>query len=82
MTAVSDTEKTTSSAAAVREITVAHSPDSDDAFMFYALATPRACVSPTRFATSRRSTRKRKKASMMSARFLSTPIPTCRTNTH
>ena len=23
----------------VREITVAHSPDSDDAFMFYALAT-------------------------------------------
>ena len=28
-----------SSAAATREITIAHSPDSDDAFMFYALAT-------------------------------------------
>src|ERR1700752_4145958 len=39
MTAVSDTEQTTSTAADVREITIAHSPDSDDAFMFYALAT-------------------------------------------
>src|SRR2546429_19900 len=31
-------------ASAVREITVAHSPDSDDAFMFYALATNKVRV--------------------------------------
>src|SRR5215831_13035632 len=40
MTAVSDTTRPhEDSTAQLREITVAHSPDSDDAFMFYALAT-------------------------------------------
>jgi 1,4-dihydroxy-6-naphthoate synthase len=41
MTAVSETAKASGSSASgqVREITVAHSPDSDDAFMFYGLAT-------------------------------------------
>src|ERR1022692_2487765 len=41
MTAVSETAKAPGSSASsqVREITVAHSPDSDDAFMFYGLAT-------------------------------------------
>src|ERR1700727_317548 len=33
----------------VREITVAHSPDSDDAFMFYALATNKVRVPGLRF---------------------------------
>ena len=33
----------------VREITVAHSPDSDDAFMFYALATKKVRVPGLRF---------------------------------
>jgi len=33
----------------VREITVAHSPDSDDAFMFYGLATSKVRVSGLRF---------------------------------
>ena len=49
MTAVSDTEKTISTAADVREITVAHSPDSDDAFMFYALATHKIRTPGLRF---------------------------------
>jgi 1,4-dihydroxy-6-naphthoate synthase len=35
--------------AATREITIAHSPDSDDAFMFYALATNRVGVPGLRF---------------------------------
>lgn len=35
---------------AVREITVAHSPDSDDAFMFYALATNKVRVPGLKFA--------------------------------
>src|SRR6478736_1960062 len=41
MTAVSETAKTVGGNVSgdVREITVAHSPDSDDAFMFYGLAT-------------------------------------------
>jgi len=40
MTAVSDTTRPfEDSTTQLREITVAHSPDSDDAFMFYALAT-------------------------------------------
>ena len=33
----------------LREITVAHSPDSDDAFMFYALATNKVRVPGLRF---------------------------------
>src|SRR5438094_6023825 len=36
-------------ASAVREITVAHSPDSDDAFMFYALATNKVRVPGLKF---------------------------------
>src|SRR6202035_1703759 len=35
--------------ASVREISVAHSPDSDDAFMFYALATNKVRVPGLRF---------------------------------
>jgi len=34
--------KATSTAAALQEISIAHSPDSDDAFMFYGLATNKA----------------------------------------
>ncbi len=58
MTAVSETEKTNRAATELREITVAHSPDSDDAFMFYAWprikSETRASVLPTRSAISRR----------------------------
>jgi 1,4-dihydroxy-6-naphthoate synthase len=52
MTAVSEHEgKTTASSASseVREITIAHSPDSDDAFMFYGLATNKVRVPGLRF---------------------------------
>src|SRR5215470_19721971 len=35
--------------AAIREITIAHSPDSDDAFMFYGLATGKVRVSGLKF---------------------------------
>lgn len=38
-----------STATDIREITIAHSPDSDDAFMFYGLATNRVQVSGLRF---------------------------------
>src|SRR5215469_13191170 len=37
------------STASVRTITVAHSPDSDDAFMFYALATEKVRLPGVRF---------------------------------
>src|SRR5690348_10390087 len=37
------------SGVAVREITVAHSPDSDDAFMFYGLATNKVRTPGLRF---------------------------------
>ena len=48
--AVSETEKPyTGNAANVREITVAHSPDSDDAFMFYGLATHKVRPAGLRF---------------------------------
>ena len=40
---------TTLTAAATREISIAHSPDSDDAFMFYGLATNRVTVPGLRF---------------------------------
>jgi 1,4-dihydroxy-6-naphthoate synthase len=40
---------TTSTGLGLREITVAHSPDSDDAFMFYALATNKVRVSGLKF---------------------------------
>jgi 1,4-dihydroxy-6-naphthoate synthase len=51
MTAVSETEKVTggSTSSDIREITVAHSPDSDDAFMFYALATHKVRTPGLRF---------------------------------
>jgi 1,4-dihydroxy-6-naphthoate synthase len=50
MTAVSETTKAPGSAAAdVRDITVAHSPDSDDAFMFYGLATHKVRAPGLRF---------------------------------
>jgi 1,4-dihydroxy-6-naphthoate synthase len=42
----------TSIAADVREITIAHSPDSDDAFMFYGLATSKVHVAGLRFSHS------------------------------
>src|SRR5579862_2008746 len=48
--AVSETEKIpTSTTTDVREITVAHSPDSDDAFMFYGLATHKVRTPGLRF---------------------------------
>src|SRR5260370_34924819 len=40
---------TSSVASQVREITIAHSPDSDDAFMFYGLATNKVRVAGLRF---------------------------------
>ena len=47
---VTETEKTNHTAAKEsREITVAHSPDSDDAFMFYGLATNKVRVPGLRF---------------------------------
>jgi 1,4-dihydroxy-6-naphthoate synthase len=52
MTPTSTSEKTglqSSSDSQVREITVAHSPDSDDAFMFYGLATNKVRVPGLRF---------------------------------
>lgn len=51
MTVVSETTKApgSSSAGQAREITVAHSPDSDDAFMFYGLATNKVRVPGFRF---------------------------------
>jgi 1,4-dihydroxy-6-naphthoate synthase len=39
----------TATSASVREISVAHSPDSDDAFMFYALATQKVRASGLKF---------------------------------
>jgi 1,4-dihydroxy-6-naphthoate synthase len=52
MTPTGTSEKLTGPASgetAVREITVAHSPDSDDAFMFYGLATHKVRVPGLRF---------------------------------
>lgn len=51
MTPVSETEKTPTGngSADVREISVAHSPDSDDAFMFYGLATHKVRTPGLRF---------------------------------
>ena len=49
MTTLSDTEKTSVSASGLREIAVAHSPDSDDAFMFYGLATHKVRTPGLRF---------------------------------
>src|ERR1700704_4922807 len=41
--------KDTMSSSQTREITIAHSPDSDDAFMFYGLATNKVRVPGLRF---------------------------------
>jgi len=51
MTAVSETTKApgTDPSTQLREITVAHSPDSDDAFMFYGLATHKVRTPGLRF---------------------------------
>src|SRR5215467_11097039 len=50
MTAVSDTTRPSEdSTSQLREITVAHSPDSDDAFMFYGLATHKVRTPGLRF---------------------------------
>ena len=50
MTAVSDPARhSENSASQLREISVAHSPDSDDAFMFYALATHKIRTPGLRF---------------------------------
>ena len=51
MTVVSETAKAPGSTASgqVREISVAHSPDSDDAFMFYGLATNKVRAAGLRF---------------------------------
>src|ERR1700690_1658547 len=51
MTAVSETAKAPGniSSGQVREITVAHSPDSDDAFMFYGLGTNKVRTPGLRF---------------------------------
>ena len=49
MTTISETKVPTSSASGLREITVAHSPDSDDAFMFYGLATNKVRAPGLRF---------------------------------
>src|SRR3984885_11990298 len=50
MTPVSEQNKAPAMPAGVREISVAHSPDSDDAFMFYGLATNKVRVAGLRFA--------------------------------
>ncbi|HVI11086.1 MAG TPA: MqnA/MqnD/SBP family protein [Candidatus Binatia bacterium] len=51
MTVISDHEvkQPPTSASGLREITIAHSPDSDDAFMFYGLATNKVRVPGLRF---------------------------------
>jgi 1,4-dihydroxy-6-naphthoate synthase len=50
MSVISEQEaKGSGNPAQVREITVAHSPDSDDAFMFYGLATNKVRVPGLRF---------------------------------
>ena len=52
MTVISEAEAKHSSgnpASQVREISIAHSPDSDDAFMFYGLATSKVRVPGLRF---------------------------------
>ncbi|HEY6765486.1 MAG TPA: MqnA/MqnD/SBP family protein [Candidatus Sulfotelmatobacter sp.] len=49
MTPVSEQQSTPVVSAGTREISVAHSPDSDDAFMFYGLATNKVRVPGLRF---------------------------------
>lgn len=49
MSASASSSAEVASASAVREISIAHSPDSDDAFMFYGLATNKVRVSGYKF---------------------------------
>src|ERR1700741_1126933 len=49
MTPVSETSAAVETHGAVRDIAVAHSPDSDDAFMFYGLATNKGRTPGLRF---------------------------------
>src|ERR1700752_3045393 len=49
---VSTTSQLEPSPAGIREITIAHSPDSDDAFMFYGLATNKVRVPGFKFTHS------------------------------
>ncbi len=49
MTTASETESSSAGTSGVREIAVAHSPDSDDAFMFYGLATHKVRTPGLRF---------------------------------
>src|SRR5579863_10040602 len=51
MTVISEqeTRQSTDTSHQVREISIAHSPDSDDAFMFYGLATNKVRVPGLRF---------------------------------
>src|SRR6202451_2633584 len=46
---VSEQQSNTTVTSGTREVSVAHSPDSDDAFMFYALATNKVRVPGLRF---------------------------------
>ena len=46
---VPETKDSARGNASTREISIAHSPDSDDAFMFYALATNKVRVPGLRF---------------------------------
>ena len=46
---IPETKDSLHGSASTREISIAHSPDSDDAFMFYALATNKVRVSGLRF---------------------------------
>ncbi len=48
-TPVAEVKDSVQAGSTVREITIAHSPDSDDAFMFYALATNKVRVPGLRF---------------------------------
>ena len=55
MTVVSEqSEKVSPSSTDLREIAVAHSPDSDDAFMFYGLATGKVRTPGLRFSPAPR----------------------------
>jgi len=49
MTVASETKASSSASAQLRDISVAHSPDSDDAFMFYGLATHKVRTPGLRF---------------------------------
>ena len=87
--AVSETEKpaTGNATTDVREITVAHSPDSDDAFMFYGLATNKVRTSGSAFHAHvvRHRNAESKGAGRRLRRhrnFVSRLSISCRTNTH